>query len=76
MVHIGSLSACLLHARLRAHINFMHSHAYMSTGRFLHSPGHDCMNAKVSGADTIASETGLRQHHFSVGYSAAPTSKL
>ena len=35
---------------------------YMAAGRFLHSPGHDCINSVRSGqhsmADTIASDTG------------------
>ena len=52
------------HARslTRAHIQSC-TVMYMSTGRFLHSPGHDCIFKSVrSGqycmADTIASDTG------------------
>ena len=56
---VRRFSACTL---AYAH-TYMYSHV-MSTGRFLHSPGHDCICKSVrSGqycmADTIASDRGM-----------------
>ena len=59
-IYVGSVHARSL---TRAHTCTV---MYMSAGRFLHSPGHDCICKSVrSGqycmADTIASDTGISQ---------------
>ena len=60
MLHIRRFRC--MHARLRAHTCTV---MYMSAGRFLHNPGHDCICKSVGSgqycmADIIASDNGGR----------------